>query len=837
MYVLRLFGGVSLEGPSGPLGGRITQRRQLALLTLLAAAHRTGGCSRDKLLAFLWPGAGEERARHLLSDALYVIRKELGEEALLASGQELSLDPGLVSVDVAAFEEAVDEGDLESAVAWYAGPFLDGFHVSGMAELEAWIGAERRRHAARYAEALERLALGAEEENDPRGAVKWWSELGAHDPHSSRVTLRLMEALARVGDHVAAVEVARRHERLLCDDLELEPAPEVMALVERLRERPPSVPAGPERSGGAISTGSSTAAEPDDGESRTPAEIGSSRRRLPGRALVAGGVLAAALAAALLVPGETTTLEPDRIVVDIFANQTGDPALAPVGAMAGHWLVQRLQASGLRVVPFDVSMATIGRGAVGSGAGTGRLADLARASGARIVLSGSYYRDGDVLRLQAEVSDAEKGEILFAPEPVEAPLDSPAAGFDPLVVDVRDFLFRYVNPGTVLDTLPGGIEPPAFDAYRHFLVGMEYFVETDWLTASTHFEEAARLDPTYPAFLYMSAIALLNLGKVRAAGEHLAKLDGLAGRMTPYDRATVDWLTAESRLAALGAARRMAEVGPSYVGYYLVALHTLELNRPAEALEVLDRRDVGSMLGPDWPPYWRVRIEALHSLGRHEEELEAARLAQAQHPGVPFLAGAELPAMAALGRSADVLERGLALFGVGPAGVGPLLEVADELHAHGHPESAEILWTRLAEALRSRVEQDDADRARYAGLVELLERLGRDAEARDVLEALANRDSLLYMEHLGILAARRGAREEAEATLSWLADRPEVEPGGAHLRARARIAAELGDADRALELLRRDLGVSGEYGSVHRDYGLRALRGHPRFRELARPAG
>ncbi|HZD05614.1 MAG TPA: hypothetical protein VE173_11860, partial [Longimicrobiales bacterium] len=65
MYTLRLLGGLTLDGFSGRLGGRIAQPRQLALLTLLAAAPRTGGCSRARLVAFLWPEDAEERARHL----------------------------------------------------------------------------------------------------------------------------------------------------------------------------------------------------------------------------------------------------------------------------------------------------------------------------------------------------------------------------------------------------------------------------------------------------------------------------------------------------------------------------------------------------------------------------------------------------------------------------------------------------------------------------------------------------------------------------------------------------------------------------------------------------
>jgi hypothetical protein len=48
MFTLRLLGGVSLSGPSGPLQGRPVQRGQLALLALLGGS-RTGPLTRDKI--------------------------------------------------------------------------------------------------------------------------------------------------------------------------------------------------------------------------------------------------------------------------------------------------------------------------------------------------------------------------------------------------------------------------------------------------------------------------------------------------------------------------------------------------------------------------------------------------------------------------------------------------------------------------------------------------------------------------------------------------------------------------------------------------------------------
>jgi len=835
MFLLRLFGGIALDGPEGPVEGRTAQPRQLALLSLLGSATRSGR-SRDTLIALLWPDADEGRARALLSDALYLIRRDLGSRAVVESGHELSLNPAVVRVDVALFEGTLEGGDLEAAVRHYSGPFLDGFHVSGMPELERWMDAERRRHADRYGEALQTLALRAEDEGDPGTATGWWRKAVAHEPHSSRITLRLMEALARSGDHVEALEAARTHERLLREELEVEPAPEVAALAEQLRETPPSMPGRrpdhgdrPTTPSGALPAAAHT----------PPSVVHPAARRPPGRAALLGGAVGIALLVVLgvLLRGERSSrLESDLVIVDVFSNQTGDPALDPVGAMAGHWLVQGLHAAGLRVVPFDVSLA-LARGDAAPARDPDRLRSLARATGARIVVSGSYYQEGEALRLQAEIADADRGEVLFAPDPIDAPSDRASLAFPPLRANVRDFLYRYLNPGAVLDTIPGWSRPPDFEAYRRFLLGMEHFVDTDWGTASEHFEAAARLDPDYPAFRYMSAIALDNQGRAGEAAEYLAGIDEVEDRMTPYDRAIVAWLRAAGPAESLRAARRMTEVGPSYVGFYLVAAHSLELSRAAEALEILEQPTVGPMLEPGWPPYWRVRVAALHALGRYREELRVARESLSQHPGAPILVGIELPALAALGRTGEILSRIDELLDVRPTATEPLIVAGDELHAHGHPEAAARVWGRLVRALRRRAEVAGPEVASPdPSLVELLERLEREREAGELVPALALLDSLTYVEHLGILAARRGDRAEAESALDWLADRPGQHFRGRDLHAQARVAAELGDAERAIDRLRRALRRSGAYTAVHRDYHLRSLRGHPDFESLVTPA-
>jgi DNA-binding SARP family transcriptional activator/Tol biopolymer transport system component len=240
MFRLQLLGGASLTGPLGPVSGRVGHRHRLALMALLAGAGEKG-CSRDKLVAYLWPESDATHARHRLSDSLYLLRRALGEDSVVVAGEDMWLNREAVAVDVVAFQEALERGDPETAATLYGGPFLDGFHLGSSRAFEEWLESERSRLADLHAKALESLAVEAERSGDPARASVWWKQLLAADPLSSRAALSLMKALAAAGDPANAIRQAQVHERLLRDELDMEAPSEIQALVERLRdEQPPS---------------------------------------------------------------------------------------------------------------------------------------------------------------------------------------------------------------------------------------------------------------------------------------------------------------------------------------------------------------------------------------------------------------------------------------------------------------------------------------------------------------------------------------------------------------------------------------------------------------------
>ncbi|HYR09927.1 MAG TPA: BTAD domain-containing putative transcriptional regulator, partial [Longimicrobium sp.] len=241
MIFVHVLGAPVIRRPEGPITGRAAHRRRLAIVAILAAA-RGRPVGRERIIGLLWPDNPSDTARHTLSEGLYVLRKDLGEESFVVVGDEVGLDPAHVQSDLDDFERALDEGRWEDAVKAYGGPFLDGFYVTDAPDFERWAEGERDRLARGYGRALEELAVAAEAAGGPLKAAEWWRRLLAHDAFSSRVALRLVRALERGGERAAALRALEAHVLLLREELGVGPDPELAALMEELRAEPPAPP-------------------------------------------------------------------------------------------------------------------------------------------------------------------------------------------------------------------------------------------------------------------------------------------------------------------------------------------------------------------------------------------------------------------------------------------------------------------------------------------------------------------------------------------------------------------------------------------------------------------
>jgi DNA-binding SARP family transcriptional activator len=246
MLTLGTLGGVALFREGKPLGGRSSQRRRLALLAMLAVA-RDRGISRDKAISYLWPEHDTNRARHALSQLLYAIRRDLGEDCINAGIDDLRLNSHVIATDVDAFEQARAEGNLDAAAAAYGGSFLDGFFITNAPEFEAWAAGERQRLESAFAEVLKAQARVATERGDPRRAAEWLLRRLQLEPLNAQSIVELMTAFEAAGDRGEALRHGRRYVAQLQAETGLAPSTVVQALMARMagaqaEEATPSAP-------------------------------------------------------------------------------------------------------------------------------------------------------------------------------------------------------------------------------------------------------------------------------------------------------------------------------------------------------------------------------------------------------------------------------------------------------------------------------------------------------------------------------------------------------------------------------------------------------------------
>ena len=236
MLRLRTFGGMTLERDGVRLDEIIAQRKVLALLAVLARAG-DAGIGRERLMALLWAESDTERARGSLKQMLHTLRRQLGPDVVTGMS-ELHLNRQIVSSDVADFSTSIAAGDLEKAVEFYRGPFLDGVYRRAGTRLRSLAGWAARGIAAHLYGCARGLARKAEAEGRRADAVAWWLRCREADPLRASSVLALMGALDQAGDRAEALRYAQMHQDLLRTEISALPDPDVAALASELRASP-----------------------------------------------------------------------------------------------------------------------------------------------------------------------------------------------------------------------------------------------------------------------------------------------------------------------------------------------------------------------------------------------------------------------------------------------------------------------------------------------------------------------------------------------------------------------------------------------------------------------
>jgi serine/threonine-protein kinase len=562
----------------------------------------------------------------------------------------------------------------------------------------------------------------------------------------------------------------------------------------------------------------------------SPAAAVPSRRSAPRRRqllwMSAGaGALALVGTAVAFLPHRSPDSDPKQVVVAGFENRTGDSALASIGDIASDYIARGLVATRLLHEVYDARAAARESGtATRIDPAAGRR--LGRKVGAGTLVWGNYYRVGDSLHFEAQLLDVGSGRVIVPLEPVVGPLSKPTS--------VVETLRQRVMAAFAVMTRRPGFEPwqaqsipPTYEAYQEMLAANEAAWSFDPQEAVRHLRQALALDSSFIGAKAGLAVALEESGRCTESDSITQSLAAVRERLAPVDRGSVEWAAAMCRGdldGAVDASRAVIDAAPQSVGARIVGgIMALEAFRPREALRLLtpleSRKD--ELTGSPRHMYPDFLTIAYHELGDYAREL-------AINGGGGALAG--------LGRVAEARASVKAMLANNDPKVAQCLSL--ELRAHGHAGAAREAMGDVVSWYQAHPETPSVDQEGPPCLwlsLSAFYYVGDWDRARADYERLATGDKTRVgaWAGLGALAARRGDRVEVARIDRRLAH-PINLPGTAAY-ARARMAAILGDRDKAVALLRLAFksGIRGRM-YIHYDPDFESIRDYPPYRELMR---
>ena len=604
-------------------------------------------------------------------------------------------------------------------------------------------------------------------------------------------------------------------------------------------------------------------------------------RRWRRRAMIGAAALAVVFGGGwLLVPAELRAslrtvasrapahLVVNRVVVAPFKDETGDPKLAVLGGLVADYVTEGLSRLGsLQVV--DTRMAAV------SGAVVSKIPRFLRPSrdralgeetGARVVVAGSYYLEGDTLRFRARVLDAATGEVRQVLPVVSSSASTPGVGVMEMARRVVAVL-RSASDSVAVDIGMGSSMPPpsleAFEALKRAIDA--YLARRPTAEIMVSARRAAALDTTWSTAIVGLAWLANVSGSFADADSALARAERLHERPSRDEQALLDVTEARARGDAAGmlaAARRAATPNELVMAWAAVLAR-----RPAVAIEVLRHADpdrgINLALGSE---YWKFLLTSYYQRGEWDHLREVARESQRRYPSNPLEKQVEALITAAHGdvaatnaeleRRADTQSprtaqaRGATIL---------LMQLATRGGRDADARRLAATWAGRLYTPSSTASLTDLSFA-YGGLLAMAERW------EDLLRAAAA-DSALLAERAragrspgtdggrlakyvlpvwrAVALVHLGRRAEALAIDSVLARTVGARWDlGLSALGRAEIAAHLGDTDRALELTARAIAegalqwMDALYAvpSIGSDPLLLPLHGDPRFKALAAPS-
>jgi serine/threonine protein kinase/tetratricopeptide (TPR) repeat protein len=573
-----------------------------------------------------------------------------------------------------------------------------------------------------------------------------------------------------------------------------------------------------------IASGSTTPTTTAPYPSVSPATAGGQRSRRP--AVIGAFILGlAAFAGVAWFAGKGGATSNDgRVSVTDFENQTRDPAFDPVGKLASDMFRQGISQTGVAEVA----------GSEGGESGGVRPG---------LLLRGRYYREGDSIRVQAEILDARTSQVVRALSPATSAAANPAVALEKLRPRILGALASLNDP-LIREWARKTTEPPVYEAYRAYRAGIEAEIPRAGGTAGIsadaarqQFERAIQLDSLF--VLPFLTLTIYN----DSVNPALTRLYEKRDRLTPLDRLLVEHAMADARYEydeSHKYARQVVELAPDPLFLLRLGEVAIFAAHPREALDALKRGNPDGTLRLGWGD----RTDAHHLIGDFEGELAAVESQRKLGLDVEFEAAQVLPALGRVKEmNALINERMRRPTREEDTPAALMLFAAREYRAHGFVKESDELANRAVAWYESRPESERTEVRRFNMLAALFH-AGRWAEARANLESSARRykydleDEPITLGFLGRIAAQMGDTAAAIRHSERLRNIPPLPRYRGNSYFRALIAAGLGDKEAVIPLLQQSFAEGWAFEPhFHREREFQAMWDYPPLTELLEPKG
>jgi len=185
--------------------------------------------TREEIIYVLWGADNENVGRKNLREAVYQIKKLLGKEILVTAGHtSISLNPECMpEID---WDSITEENILEHEEEG----FLSHFHIKNSYEFEEWVDAMQEQYNQSFIKSVRQRLYEADAVKDMSQIQKYSNILLKHDPYNEKLYQEVMDIYASGGNYNMAIKLYYDLEKVLEEELGVEPSPEVTELFHRI---------------------------------------------------------------------------------------------------------------------------------------------------------------------------------------------------------------------------------------------------------------------------------------------------------------------------------------------------------------------------------------------------------------------------------------------------------------------------------------------------------------------------------------------------------------------------------------------------------------------------